>query len=65
MRYNFSSIKTSHVYKNIKKYYYLVFKGMKKSKTIMKIFVLLGDFSPLSNCYEYIYEPYWLKYFQN
>lgn len=64
MRYNFSSIKTSHVYKNIKKYYYLVFKGMKKkSKTIMKIFVLLGDFSLLSNCREYIYEPYRLRYF--
>ena len=61
MRYNFSSIKTSHVYKNIKKYYYLVFKGIKKK--IMKIFVLLGDFSLLSNCREYIYEPYWLRYF--
>ena len=32
MRYNFSSIKTSHVYKNIKKYYYLVFKGIKKKQ---------------------------------
>lgn len=45
------------------KYYYLIFKGMKKSKTVTKIFALLGDFSILSECRNFIYESYCFKYF--
>lgn len=46
MRYNFSSIKTSHVYKSIQPYYDMIFKGMrkKKGKTNMKMLALVGDF---------------------
>lgn len=63
MTYGFSGIKTSHVYKNIKKHYYLIFKGMKKSQTIRKIFVQLGDSSVLPSACNFIYESDWFKYF--
>lgn len=64
MTYGFSSIKTSHVYKNIKKHYYLIFKGMgKKAKLLGKIFVQLGDSSISLNACNFVYERDWLKYF--
>jgi hypothetical protein len=59
MRYDFSSIKTSHVYKNIKKYYYLIFKGMKKAKALGKYLSSLVTPPFLPNTCNFTYESDW------